>query len=104
MIAKILSINPVTRDVKRFTVEKPKGFKFTPGQATEVAINKPGWQDKKRPFTFTSLNSDPNLEFIIKEYPLFKYPDHTGVTEAIHKLKKGDEFIIDEPWKSGERV
>jgi len=98
MVVKILDINSVTRDVKRFTVEKPKGFKFTPGQATKVSINKPDWLDKKRPFTFTSLNSDPNLEFIIKGYPLREYPNHTGVTEAIHKLEKGDELIIDEPW------
>lgn len=98
MIAKILDISSVTHDVKRFTVEKPKGFIFTPGQATEVSINKPGWLDKKRPFTFTSLSSDPNLEFIIKGYSLKEYPNHTGVTEAIHKLEKGDELIIDEPW------
>jgi ferredoxin-NADP reductase len=98
MVVTILDINSVTHDVKRFVVEKPESFKFVPGQATEVAINKPGWEDKKRPFTFTSLNSDPNLEFTIKGYPLDKYPNHTGVTEEIHKLKKGEELIIDEPW------
>lgn len=98
MVVKILDIDSVTHDVKRFTIEKLKGFKFTPGQATEVSINKPDWLDKKRPFTFTSLNSDPNLEFIIKGYPLKEYPNHTGVTEAIHKLEKGDELIINEPW------
>ena len=39
-------MSSVTHDVKRFTIEKPKRFKFTPGQATEVSINKPGWEDE----------------------------------------------------------
>ena len=98
MKVKIKKIEPVTHDVKRIAIEKPKGFKFTAGQATEVSINKSGWEDKKRPFTFTSLNEDPDLEFIIKGYSLKKYPDHSGVTEKIHKLKVGDELIINEPW------
>lgn len=98
MITKLLDIGSVTHDVRRFVVEKPDGYEFTPGQATEVSINKEGWEDKKRPFTFTSLNSDKNLEFIIKGYPVKDYPNHSGVTEEIHKLKKGDELILDEPW------
>jgi len=95
---KILKVEKVTHNVKRFVVEKPKGYKFLPGQATEVAINLPGWEEKKRPFTFTSLNSDKFLEFTIKGYPLKEYPNHTGVTEKLHQLKAGDEILIDEPW------
>jgi ferredoxin-NADP reductase len=95
---KIQNIEIVTHDVKRFVTEKPKGYKFTPGQATEVAINKKGWEDKKRPFTFTSLNEDDYLEFVIKGYPVAKHPNHTGVTEAIHNLAVGNELIIDDPW------
>jgi len=95
---KILRIEPVTHDVKRFIIEKPKGFIFTPGQATKVAINIPGWTNKKRPFTFTSLNSDRHLEFIIKGYPLSKYPNHRGVTEQLHKLNTGDELLLENPW------
>ena len=98
MIVKILDIKNVTHDVKSFKVEKPEGFKFVPGQATDVAINKPGWEGKARPLTFTSLNEDPYLEFIVKSYPLALYPNHTGVTEEMHKLVKGDELIIDDPW------
>lgn len=90
---EIKSIEQVTHDVKKFTFEKPDGYSFTPGQATEVAINKEGWKDEKRPFTFTSLNEDPNLQFIIKIYE-----DHDGVTEQIGLLKVGDEFIIDDAW------
>jgi hypothetical protein len=95
---KILKIKNVTHDVKSFTVEKPEGYSFIPGQATEMSINKPGWKDEKRPFTFTSLNEDENLEFTIKEYPLEKHPNHTGVTEQLHKLQEGDGLIIRDVW------
>lgn len=98
MNIKILQIDDITHDVKSFITEKPEGYEFVPGQATEVAINKPGWEDKKRPFTFASLNETPQLEFIIKGYPLKQYPVHGGVTEQIHKLGQGDELIIGEPW------
>jgi ferredoxin-NADP reductase len=37
-IVKIVSVEPA-HDVKRFTIQKPEGFKFIPGQATEVSIN-----------------------------------------------------------------
>ncbi|MDR8392965.1 FAD-binding oxidoreductase [Aliifodinibius sp. S!AR15-10] len=90
---EIQSIKNVTHDVKQFTCQKPEGFTFEPGQATEVSVNKEGWKDEKRPFTFTSLNDDPHLQFTIKIYD-----DHDGVTKQIGKLSEGDEFIIDDPW------
>ena len=90
---KILGTQNVTHDVKQLTLEKPDGYEFEPGQATEVAIDKDGWKEEKRPFTFTSLNEDKHLEFVIKIYP-----DHDGVTEQIGKLSKGDSLIIDDPW------
>jgi len=95
---KILLVEQVTHSVKRFIVEKPSGYRFIPGQATNVSVNQAGLQTKKRPFTFTSLASDLVLEFIIKGYPTDDYPGHSGVTEVIHRLSAGDELIIDEPW------
>lgn len=92
-ILKISSIKQVTHDVRRIRFDKPEGYQFVPGQATEVSINIPGWEKEKRPFTFTCLNSDPYLEFTIKSYS-----DHDGVTNQIAKLKEGDELIIDDPW------
>lgn len=65
---KIQEIENLTHDVKRFHLEKPKDYHFIPGQATEVSINKAGWKEEIRPFTFTSLNSLPYLEFVIKIY------------------------------------
>ncbi len=90
---KILAIENVTHDVKSLRLEKPNGYGFTPGQATDVAINKPGLTDQKRSFTFTSLNKWDYLEFTIKIYN-----DHNGVTKEIGKLKPGEELIIDDPW------
>jgi ferredoxin-NADP reductase len=92
-IVKIISVKPVTHDVKQFTIEKPKGFTFRAGQATEVSINTPKLKDEKRPFTFTSLNEDDYLEFTIKIYE-----SHDGVTKELGKLKKDDELIIRDVW------
>lgn len=92
-VVKIISIEPVTHDVKHFKVEKPAGYSFIPGQATEVAINKPGWETERRPFTFTSLNDWDHLEFTIKGYP-----EHNGVTNQLHQLKHGDELLLHDVW------
>jgi hypothetical protein len=92
-IVKIISVEPVTHDVKRFTIQKPEGFKFTPGQATDVSINTPALKNEKRPFTFTNLKENENLEFTIKIYD-----SHNGVTKELAKLKHGDELIIRDVW------
>lgn len=92
-IVKITAIHQVTHDVKNFQFEKPEGYNFIPGQATEIAINKPGWENERRPFTFTSLNNEPSLEFTIK-----RYADHDGVTNQLHQLQTGDEIILHDVW------
>lgn len=92
-VVKVLEANFVTHDVKRFKVEKPDGYSFIPGQATEVAINKDGWQDKFRPFTFTSIAKQDYLEFMIKIYT-----DHPGVTNELSKVNAGGELILQEPF------
>ncbi|WP_121809077.1 FAD-binding oxidoreductase [Mucilaginibacter kameinonensis] len=92
-IVKILSAKYVTHNVRQFRLEKPSGYSFIPGQATELSINTEGWQDEKRPFTFTCLNSDDYLEFTIKTYT-----DHNGVTNQLGKLNVGDEVIIRDVW------
>jgi ferredoxin-NADP reductase len=92
-IVKIKTVRKVTHDVKSFRIEKPAGYQFVPGQATEVAINKPGWENERRPFTFTSLSNEPTLEFTIK-----RYTDHNGVTNQLHQLDPGDELILHDVW------
>lgn len=98
MIAKIIEIENITHNVRRYRFEKPDGYRFIPGQATEVSINKSGWEDNKHPFTFTSLNSENYLEFTIKSYPVIEFPNHSGMTEMLYTLVVGDELIIGEPW------
>ena len=92
-IVKILETRQVTHDVKQFRVEKPKGYQFIPGQATDMSINQPKWKENKHPFTFTGLNADPFLQFTIKGYA-----DRHGMTELLHQLKPGDELIVGDVW------
>lgn len=85
----IRSIDKVTHDVLSVVTDKPAQFTFTPGQATEISINKEGWEDETRPFTFTCLPSDDYLEFTIKTYP-----ERKGVTNEFLSLSEGDELIV----------
>lgn len=86
-IVSIKSIDHLTHDVIRIFTDKPRHYTYIPG--TEISINKNGWRDKIRPFTFTSLPDRNYLEFIIKTYP-----DHHGVTNQLLKLVKDDELIL----------
>lgn len=90
---RIIAIYPVTHNVRRYVVERPAGYAFEPGQATEVSIDRPGWTEKKRPFTFTSLGEWEHLEFTIKSYR-----DHNGVTSALWDLRAGDRLILRDVW------
>ncbi|WDR07046.1 flavodoxin reductase [Devosia rhodophyticola] len=90
---KILKTEKITPNVRHYRLEKPKGYSFGPGQATEVSIDKDGWRDKKRPFTFTSLNDWEELEFTIKSYT-----DHPGVTAELWGLEAGDRLLLRDVW------
>ncbi len=83
----------VTHDVKRFIIEKPDGFDFTPGQGVELAIDDDRWRAEGRPFTPTSLRDDRVLEFTIKQYS-----QHQGVTQALHALQPGAKLTMSEPF------
>jgi ferredoxin-NADP reductase len=88
-VATILMTEFVTHDVRRFVVEKPRGFEFSPGQGTLLAINKPDLVEDAHPFTPTSLAEDRIIEFTIKGYP-----SHHGLTERLHQLKAGDQVVL----------
>lgn len=88
-VVKILEAHFINHDVKRFVIEKPAGFTFVPGQAADVSINLPGWEDKLRPFTFTGLTNWEHLELIVKIYA-----DHNGVTSMLGKINAGGELIL----------
>ena len=86
-------ITPVTHDTYKLTFNRPEGFDFSAGQATELAIQKDGLRDESRPFTMTSRPNDPHLEFVIKSYP-----DHGGVTKEIPNLSVTDQVEASEPF------
>ena len=88
-IVKIKSIGKITPDVLQIVTEKPGNYVFEPGQATEISVNKSGWENEGRPFTFTCLPTDDYLEFTTKTYPA-----HKGVTNQLLQLKKDDELIV----------
>jgi len=90
---RILQTELLTHNVRHYRLEKPRDFHFAPGQATEVSIDKDGWRDQKRPFTFTSLQNDDTLEFTIKSYR-----DHPGVTNALWGLEAGDSLLLRDVW------
>jgi ferredoxin-NADP reductase len=88
---EIKSLHQLTHDVIKVVTDKPQGYHFVAGQATELSIDKPGWQDEKRPFTFTSLPEDEHLEFTIKIYS-----SHKGVTNELINCRKNDRLILHE--------
>lgn len=89
----ILKKEQLTHDVVRLTLERPKGYPFTAGQAIDFMLDRPEVKDKVSPFTFTGLNTADHLELTIK-----CYPSHHGMTEQVAKLQTGDEVIISEPF------
>ncbi|MCC9602074.1 FAD-binding oxidoreductase [Stieleria sp. JC731] len=96
---RILHREKLARNVHLYVVEKPDGFEFTPGQAVDLALDQEGWREEKRPFTITSVPSDPRLEFIIKSYPTDEYPNHDGMTEHLAKnASVGDRLIFSDAW------
>lgn len=88
---KIKSLEYLNHDVIEIITERPENYTFKPGQATDVSIEKKGWKEEKRPFTFTSLPDEDDLQFIIKTYP-----SHHGVTEQLATLTTGDELTLGE--------
>ncbi|MBW7857144.1 MAG: flavodoxin reductase [Leptonema sp. (in: Bacteria)] len=90
-IVNIKLIESLTHDVRHIITDKPANFNYSPGQAVDVSINKPNWENALRAFTFTSLPSDNQLEFTIKTYP-----ERKGVTAELLTLKAGDSLILGE--------
>ncbi|ADY52003.1 oxidoreductase FAD/NAD(P)-binding domain protein [Pseudopedobacter saltans DSM 12145] len=88
-IVKIKLVEHVTHDVLHIVAEKPADLDFKPGQAVEISINKDDWKQELRPFTFTSLPKNQQIEFTIKTYP-----SHNGVTNQLLSLVPGDELIL----------
>lgn len=89
----VLNAEQLTHDVVRLTLQRPRNYYFTAGQAIDFRLDRPEVKEKVSPFTFTGLNTADHLELTIK-----CYPDHHGITEQVPKLRAGDEVIISEPF------
>jgi len=87
------ALEPLTHDTHRYVFGRPANLDFEPGQAAELAMCRDGWRDEGRPFTFTSLPGDDELEFVIKSYP-----SHDGVTKELPDLAPGAVFELDGPF------
>lgn len=83
----------LTPDTKHYVFTRPEDYSFVPGQATDMAIDRDGWRDEDRPFTFTGHPNSKILSFVIKSYF-----DHDGVTKELWSLKPGDHVKIGDPW------
>jgi len=92
---RILNIRQVTHNVRRYVLEKPAGYRFEPGQATELSLDEDGWRDKRHPFTFTALNDWDYLEFTIKSY--FN-TGGDGMTERLFGYGPGQKLLLRDPW------
>lgn len=92
---QILDTKRLTHNVRRYRLERPDGYSFEAGQATEMALDLDGWRDEKRPFTFAGLAEDDDLEFVIKSYT-----DHDGVTRRLGMFEVGQTLLLDDPWET----
>jgi ferredoxin-NADP reductase len=88
---RIKSVDHITHDVIKIVTGKPSGYKYEPGQATDITIDKDGWEEERRPFTFTSLPVNSFLEFTIKVYP-----SRNGVTKELLSLRRNNVLILHE--------
>ena len=89
----LLDVVDLTPDTRHYVFTRPEGYSYTPGQATELALDRDGWRDEARPFTFTGARDAQVLTFVIKSYP-----DHDGVTARIAGLSPGDTVLIGDAW------
>ena len=75
-------------------MKNQKGLPSFPARLSTFLSTKQAGKARKNPFTFTSLTTDPNLQFTIKIYP----DSEEGVTRHLSELTVGDVLIISDAW------
>lgn len=88
---KILEHEWLAYNVVNLKVSKPAGFEYNVGDAVEIKVD----DEDPGPFTMTNLPTRDSIEFVIRIYE-----DHHGKTEAISKLKEGDQISFTEPFNT----
>lgn len=94
-VVKIISHLPCANNTFRILLEKPAGFSFVPGHSIMIAINKTGLLTEKHPLTFTSINTDPFLEFHVRSYP-----ERKSFNNLLAGLQAGDSLVLGEMFGS----
>ncbi|MBX4196020.1 flavodoxin reductase [Candidatus Pacearchaeota archaeon] len=82
---RVISNDFIAPNIKMLRIEKPLGLQFVPGHAAMLSLE--SHRNVVSPFSITSHNADPYLEFIIKRY-------REGITEKFHALQPGDKLAI----------
>ena len=90
---RLLMSGFVTHDTRRFVLERPRGFRFEPGQGVELTIERDPWKGEGHPFTPTCLAEDQALELTVK-----RYPEREGFTAALHGLEPGAPLALSDPF------
>ena len=88
---EIKSIEYLTHNVIRVKLEKPEGINYLPGQAVNISISKPGWENNVRSLTLTSLPQEDFLEFVVKIVHTRK-----GTLSQLITADPGDKIFIHE--------
>ncbi len=94
---RLLKKEKVNHNVVRFSVQRPFGFNFIPGQAVDLSIDQPGCELEVAPFTIISAEDDPYLEFIIKIRP-----NKDSLTYRLSALRPGAVIQLSRPWDTFE--
>ncbi len=91
-MVKLLNKEKVTHDVIQLTLERPAGYAFTPGQYTELSLQRPGEPLEKAAFSFIGLDSDPEVHLALKTSPV-----NPEINSNLRRLEKGAVVQISEP-------
>ncbi len=83
---KIFSIEKISKNVKRFRIEKPRDYKFVSGQHVKFLIL---GTDVKRLFSISSPAYENYLEFMARIHE-----DREGGTKQFDNLKISEELMI----------
>lgn len=86
-------VAPITHDTVRMTFSRPDGFPdWKVGQAADLALDREGWRDEAKPYTFVSPPGSDGIVFVIRSKD-----EHDGVSCRITDLKPGDTILSGDP-------
>ena len=84
---------PITHDTVRMTFERPDGYPdWEVGQAADLALDREGWRDEAKPYTFVNPPGSDEIVFVIRSKD-----EHDGVSCRITDLKPGATVLAGDP-------